>query len=98
MTYDQWKTTDPRDYEPEQDDGPDELELAYEMIHEAEAKAKNDARVAAKRIKELTDALEFALEYFRDRYDTVDGDNGPLPNKEMRMGQLIDETLHGIRF
>ena len=34
-----------------------------------------------------------------DNYDVVDGDNGEqLPNKEMRLGQMIDEALHGIRF
>src|SRR6185437_2807808 len=29
MTYDQWKTTNPRDYEPEEEQEPSELELVY---------------------------------------------------------------------
>lgn len=36
MTYDQWKTTDPRDYEPEQEEGPSELELVYGQLHKAQ--------------------------------------------------------------
>lgn len=99
MTYDQWKTTDPRDYEPEQEEEPTELELVYQQLHEAQETAKYDAKVAADRIKKLEAALEEALEYFEDRYDVVDGSYGePSPNKEMSLGQMIDETLHGIRF
>lgn len=98
MTYDQWKTTDPRDYEPEQEQEPSDLELAEMHLHEVQETAKYNVKVAADRIAELTAALEEALEYFKDNYDVVDGDDGPLPNKEMRLGQMIDETLYGIRF
>jgi len=99
MTYDQWKTTDPRDYEPEEDQGPSELESVYEQLHETQETAKHDRQLAASRIKELTAALEEALEYFKDNYDVVDGSDGEQrPNKEMRLGQMIDETLYGIRF
>lgn len=97
--YDTWKTTDPRDYEPEQEQEPSELELVYDMLHEAKEDAKHASTVSHRRIVELTAALEEALEYFKDRYDVVDGDYGePRPNKEMRLGQMIDETLYGIRF
>lgn len=99
MTYDQWKTTDPRDYEPEPEQEPSELEQVYEQLREAQETAKHNATVAANRIKELEAALEEALEYFKDNYDVVDGSYGePRPNKEMRLGQRIDEALHGIRF
>jgi hypothetical protein len=99
MTYDQWKTTDPRDYLPEPEEEPSELELLYGRLHEAEGTAKHDAKVSASRIKELTAALEEALEYFKDNYDVVDGADGEQrPNKEMRLGQMIDEALYGIRF
>lgn len=51
---------------------------------------------AYERIEELEASLEEALEYFKDNYDVVDGDNGEQrPNKEMRLGLMIDETLHG---
>ena len=99
MTYDRWKTTDPRDYEPEPEQEPSELELVYEQLADAQADAKHAAEVAAGRIKELECALEEALDYFKDRYDVNDGDYGePSPNKEMRLGQMIDEALYGIRF
>jgi hypothetical protein len=99
MTYDQWKTTDPRDYEPEQEEGPSELELVYRQLHEAQESAKYDAKVASARIGKLEAALEEALEYFKDKYDVVDGSYGePSANREMQIGQMIDETLYGIRF
>ena len=99
MTYDQWKTTDPRDYEPEPEEGPTELETMYEALHEVQEQAKHDAQVAADRIKKLESALEEALEYFKDRYDIRDGAEGQqLPNTEMQIGMMIDETLYGIRF
>lgn len=99
MSYDQWKTTNPRDYEPEPEEEPSELELVYQQLHETQETAKHEAQVAANRIKELEAALEEALEYFKDRYDVRDGSDGvPAPNKEMQMGQMIDEALYGIRF
>ncbi len=99
MTYDQWKTTDPRDYEPEPEEGLSELDLVYEQLWQAQNDAKHAAEVAAARIKTLEASLEEALEYFKDKYDVNDGDYGePAPNKEMQLGQMIDETLYGIRF
>lgn len=97
MTYDQWKTTDPRDYEPVdiEDDCPTELDLAHDRIQQLEFNSQS----AARRIAELTAALTEALEYFKDRYDIRDGADGQqLPNKEMSLGMMIDEALHGIRF
>jgi hypothetical protein len=39
-------------------------------------------------------ALLECLEYFEDRYDVVDGDYGqPKANREMQMGQMIEEAL-----
>jgi hypothetical protein len=61
-------------------------------------KLEYDNSDAAARISKLEAALEEALEYFKDNYDVVDGDNGQgAPNKEMRIGQMIDQTLHGIQ-
>jgi hypothetical protein len=97
MTYDQWKTTDPREYEREEEE-PTELELAYEQLHGARQDAEYAALVAAARIKELTTALEEALEYFKARYDVKDGGGKQVPNDEMRLGTMIDEALYGIRF
>ncbi len=99
MTYDQWKTTDPRDYEPEAEQEPSDLELAEIHLHEVQETAKHNAKVAADRVAELTTALEEALEYFKERYDIRDRAGGQqLPNEEMRLGTMIDEALHGIRF
>lgn len=101
MTYDQWKTTDPNDraYRVNDEDDPTELDLVYDDLAHARLDAKCAAEVAAKRITELTVALEEALEYFKERYDVRDGANGEQrPNKEMSIGQRIDETLYGIRF
>ena len=75
-----------------------ELDLVYDDLHQAKVDASHAALIAGNRIVELTVALEEALEYFKDNYDVVDGDDGPRPNKEMRLGQMIDETLYGIRF
>lgn len=83
----------------DEEDERTELDLVYDDLYQAKEDAKCAAEVAAKRILELTVALEEALEYFKDRYDVRDGDNGEQrPNKEMQMGQMIDEALHGIRF
>jgi len=99
MTYDQWKTTDPRDYEPEPEEAPTELEEVYLALAEAQVNAKHAAERDAARIKELESALSECLEYFMDRYDVVDGPEGhQLPNKEMRLGTMVDEALHGILF
>jgi hypothetical protein len=73
MTYDSWKTTDPREYEPEPEEGLSELDFVYEQLWQAKNDAKHAAEVAASRIK----ALETAL---------------------VRLGQMIDEALYGIRF
>ena len=46
------------------------------------------------RIKKLTDALEECAEYFDDHSDVIDGPDGqPLPNKEMKLLQMIEEAL-----
>lgn len=98
MTYDQWKTTDPRDYEPEEDQ-PSEIEELELTLFEVRRCAQAERLAAERRIKELESALEEALEYFKDKYDVVDGSYGePRPNKEMALGQMIDIALHGIQF
>lgn len=46
------------------------------------------------RIKKLTTALEECAEYFDNRSDVLDGPEGThLPNKEMRLLQMIQEVL-----
>lgn len=75
-----------------------ELDMVYDDLAQARLDHKYDVEKHTSRILELTVALEEALAYFKDNYDVVDGDDGPRPNKEMRLGQMIDETLHGIRF
>jgi hypothetical protein len=98
MTYDRWKT-DSGYSERDPEDEPSELELVYEQLHQAKEDAKYAAQAQADRIKTLEAALEEALEYFKDKYDVKDGpEGGQLPNEEMRLGQMIDEALYGIRF
>jgi hypothetical protein len=53
----------------------------------------NEAKLFDANLK-LRAALLECLEYFEDRYDTVDDDDcQPMPNKEMRLGQMIQEVL-----
>ena len=48
------------------------------------------------RIARLEADLQECLEYFEERFDVVDGSYGePAPNREMRLGQMLDETLNG---
>lgn len=55
-----------------------------------------ELRAAYERIKTLEADLEECLEYFKDNYDVVDGDDGgQWPNKEMQLGCMIQETLYG---
>jgi hypothetical protein len=61
MTYDQWKTTDPRDYEPEEEEQQSELDLAYDRILELD---RRNAKLVA--------ALEKAVEMLEE-YDLRDG-------------------------
>ena len=76
-----------------------ELDLVYDDLFQAKADAKYAREQAEGRIAELTAALLEALEYFNDRSDIRDGAEGQqLPNEEMRLGMMIDEAIHGIRF
>lgn len=81
-----------------EDDERTELDLVYDDLAQARLDHRYDVEKHTSRILELTVALEEALAYFKDNYDVVDGDDGPRPNKEMRLGQMIDEALYGIRF
>lgn len=45
------------------------------------------------KIANLESVLEEVLEYLEDRYDIVDGEDGPLPGEEMQLGTLIEEAL-----
>lgn len=40
MSYDQWKTTDPREYEPEEPEPVSELEEVCDQLRDAQADAK----------------------------------------------------------
>jgi len=40
MSYDAWKTTNPRDYEPEDDEIVDELEMALDDLRHSQAEAR----------------------------------------------------------
>lgn len=51
---------------------------------------------AVKRIAELEAMLEEALEYFEDREDVVDGEDGPEANTEMALATAIRLTLDGV--
>jgi hypothetical protein len=98
MTYDQWKTTDPREYDVVEEDQP-ELDLVSEELRQAKLDAESAAEIAAKRIAELETSLQECLEFFEDRSDVRDGSDGePIPNKEMQLAIAVDETLYGIRF
>jgi hypothetical protein len=101
MTYDQWKTTDPREYShvEEDRDEPSELDALYDALWEVKEGARHAAEIATARIKKLEADLLECLEYFKKHYDVKDGDHGEqLPNEEMRLGTMVDETLYGIRF
>ncbi len=94
MTYDQWKTRSPDDEFPPEDDGPDELEEAYECLKASEFALKTQmARVIAleSRIKTLEGLLlNECLTYLERHYDVVDGGEGhPAPNEAMRLGNEI---------
>ena len=46
------------------------------------------------RVKEMESVLTECAEYFDNRSDVIDGDDGvPRPNREMQMLQMIDEVL-----
>lgn len=48
MTYDQWKTTDPREFDPEPEEEPDEIDRVYDELREAQSTiAFLRARIAA---------------------------------------------------
>lgn len=58
--------------------------------------AQEELRAAYERIAHLEADLLECLEYFEDKYDVVDGSYGePAPNKEMRLGLMIESALHG---
>ena len=55
-----------------------------------------ELKAAYERIKTLESDLLECREYLEDHVDVVDGDeDGPRPNKAMRLVSMIDETLHG---
>ena len=69
MTYDQWKTTNPRDQEPEGeayygDDGRTELDEVYERLDDAKAKEA--------RAREIADGLYGLLQLIFNRPDVSD--------------------------
>jgi hypothetical protein len=83
----------------EHEEGPTELEMVYDQLHETQQDFKHANLMSGKRIVELEAALEEALEYFKDKYDMRDGEDGKqLPNEEMRLGVMIEEAIYGIRF
>lgn len=51
---------------------------------------------AKKKLEQAECLLNEALEYFEERYDVGDGDEGkPEANREMSLGMSIDEFLNG---
>lgn len=54
-----------------------------------------ELKAAYERIRMLEADLLECREYLEDQVDVVDGDDGPLPNKAMRLVSMIDESLHG---
>jgi hypothetical protein len=69
---------------------------AIKALATLQASHVEELRAAYERIKTLESDLEECLEYFKNNYDVVDGDDGEQsPNKEMRLGCMIQETLHG---
>lgn len=90
MTYDQWKTTDPRDYEPEQEPELTELESVYEDL----LGTKEELKAAYARITKLEADLHECREYLEDHVDVVDGDYGQQePNKAMQLVSMIDDSI-----
>lgn len=47
------------------------------------------------RIQQLEGMLEDCLAYFEDRSDTIDGPNGPEPNRAMSMASAIKTVMEG---
>jgi len=56
---------------------------------------KEELKAAYQHIKTLEADLEECAEYFHDRCDVLDGDGEHLPNEEMRLWSMIQETLYG---
>ena len=50
-----------------------------------------------KRLDRLVTAAEDALEYFEDRADTVDGEDGPKANEEMYLAALLRDAIDGAK-
>ena len=76
-------------------DGP---EFRVETIKEHVARTE-ELKACYDRIARLEADLTEVLEYFQDKYDVVDGSYGePSPNKEMQLGTMLEETLHGRPF
>lgn len=50
------------------------------------------------KVAHLESVLEEVLQYLEDRYDIVDGEDGPLPGEEMQLGTLIEEALGRHRY
>ena len=70
-------------------------ELRVETLKEHIAR-KEELKACYDRIARLEADLTECLEYFQDKYDVVDGSYGePAPNKEMQLGTMLEETLHG---
>ena len=77
----------------------------YELLTRAESAERKvradreELKAAYDRIARLEADLTECLEYFQDKYDVVDGFYGQsLPNKEMKLGNMLEETLHGRPF
>lgn len=73
--------------------------ISYSVKMEVlEARVEKLEKKAALLVRAEAD-LTAAHEYFVERYDIVDGDNEdgrPDPNEEMRLGTMLDETIHKI--
>ena len=50
------------------------------------------------KVAHLESVLEEVLQYLEDRYDIVDGEDGPLPGEEMQLGTMIEEALGRHRY
>lgn len=97
--YDAWKLRSPDDELGTEPDDPEDEKTELDLAYDALALARRAVDTTQTRIRRLEADLEECLAYFKNRYDVADGPDGTQrPNEEMRLGQMIEHTLHGIPF
>lgn len=75
MTYDSWKTTDPREYEPYEEDQPTELDAAHDRVFKLEKALREIAAIENKDFgpdwEEIEEVRKIAKDALADLMGTV---------------------------